>query len=118
MICMEKRKKIFLEKCRYPELARRVLDQMGESWNNIIKYPEDFRDAGAGVSGFVYYSDTVPFSKRNLVLIMNALNDFENEIGSPLNKPTDDETAFYNWLAWFALENTIQEIIDFKEGCF
>lgn len=105
----------FLAKCRHPELAEAVLKQMGVDWKDLIQYPQDYRDAGAGVSGFIYYSETVPFAKKHLVQIMDALNEFENETGSPLKKPTDDDTQFYNWLAWFALENTIQELIDYLE---
>lgn len=101
----------YLSESRMPELARLVLDQMGMDWEEIIERPEDFRDAGAGVSGFIYYSDTVPFAKDNLVLIMNALNEFESETGCPLKKPTDDETQFYNWMAWFALESVVDEIM-------
>jgi len=114
---MSKTKKEFLEKyARHPELAKKVFRQMGADWKEIIKYPEDYRDAGAGVSGFIYYSETVPFAKRNLVLIMNSLNEFEHETGSPLKKPTDDKTQFYNWLSWFALESVIDDVICYKES--
>ncbi len=105
----------FLKNCRNPELAKKVLNQMGEEWKEIISRPEDFRDASAGVSGFIYYSETIPFAKRNLVLIINALNEFEQDCGL-LGKPTDDETQYYNWLSWFALENTIDDIMNFKEA--
>ena len=107
-------RKAFVENCRYPELAKKVLNQLGASFADLIECPIDYRDAGAGVSGFIYYSETVPFAKRNLMLIMNALNEFESECGL-LNKPTDDETAYYNWLAWFALETTVQEVMDMLE---
>ena len=110
-----KTKKEFLEGSRSPKLAQKVLNQMGMTWKEIIDNPEDYRDASAGVSGFIYYNETVEFAKDNLVLIMNALNEFETETGAPLDKPTDDETQYYNWLSWFALENTISDIIDFKE---
>lgn len=110
-----KTKTEFLNNCRYPDLAKAVLNQMGADWKELIKYPSDYRDAGAGVNGFIYYSETIPFAKKHLVKIMNALNEFETETGCHLNKPTDDETQFYNWLSWFALENTIQELMDFLE---
>ena len=110
-----KTKKEFIENCQHPELANKVLNKMGASWNEIIEHPYDYRNAGDGVSGFIYYSETVPFAKSNLVLIQNVLNEFELECGV-LKKPTDDETQYYNWMAWFALENTIQEIIYYKEN--
>lgn len=114
---MAKTKKEFLERfSSNPKLARKVFNQMGQSWSDIIEYPEDFRDASAGVSGFIYYKDTVAFAKRNLALITKALHEFEQEIGTPLKKPTDDETQYLNWLAWFALENTIDEVIQYKES--
>lgn len=112
-----KTKKEFLERfASHPELAKKVFRQMGVDWKEIIEYPEDFRDASSGVSGFVYYRDTVPFAKRNMVLITKALHDFEQEMGTPLKKPTDDETQYLNWLAWFALENTIDEVMGYKES--
>lgn len=112
-----KTKKEFLERfASNPTLAKKVLNQIGESWNNIIRYPEDYRDASVGVSGFIYYKDTVAFAKRNLALITKALHEFEQEIGTPLKKPTDDETEYLNWLAWFALENTIDDVIQYKES--
>lgn len=106
-------KKEFLEQSRNPELAKRVLKQMGADWKEIIAYPEDYRNAGAGVSGFIYYSETEKFAKRNIELILKALNEFEEEIGEPLKKDNDN---YLNWLSWFALENTIQEIMDYKES--
>jgi len=114
---MTKTKKEFLNKyASNPELARKVFNQMSASWKEIIKYPEDFRDAGAGVGGFIYYNETVPFAKQNMTLITRALHEFEQEIGMPLKKPTDDETQYLNWLAWFALENTIDDVIQYKES--
>ena len=111
-----KTKKEFLENCQHRELAEAVLDQTGMVWKDLIQYPEDYRDAGAGVSGFIYYSDTCKFAKDNLLLIINALNEFEHETGAPLDKPTDDETQYLNWLSWFALENTIDQIMQYKDN--
>lgn len=108
---MKLSKSKFISESRYPELTKKVLNQIGVEWSQLKEYPYDYRDAGAGVSGFIYYSETVPFAKHNLVLIMNALNEFENEIGEPIKKPTDDETQFYNWLSWFALETVIDDLI-------
>ena len=97
-----------------PELAKAVLDQMGEDFSQIIEFPYDYRDAGAGVSGFIYYNETLEFAEKNTYQILKSLNEFENECGQ-LDKPTDDETQYFNWLAWFALETTIQDIINYVE---
>jgi hypothetical protein len=111
-----KTKKDFLTNySNHPELAKKVLNQMTVSWNEIAVCPDDYRNAAHGVSGFIYYSETVKFAKRNLVLIMRALNEYERECGQ-LDKPTDDDTQYFNWLAWFALENTIQEITYYLEA--
>lgn len=104
----------FLNECTNSKLAERVLNQIDDD-DSVFAYPNDYRDASAGVSGFIYYSDTVKFAKENLVLITNALNEFESECGV-LNKPQEDETQFYNWMAWFALENTISNLIHYLEN--
>lgn len=112
-----KTKKDFLENySSNADLAKKVINQIGLNWKDLIEHPNDYRDASAGVSGFIYYYDTVRFAKRNLVLIMNVLNDFESQCGLLTNKPTDDETQYYNWLAWFALETVIHEVINYIES--
>lgn len=105
----------YLEESRNPQLAQAVLDQMGLDFEEVIERPSDFRDASAGVSGFIYYSETTQFAKDNLLLITMTLNEFEEEIGSTLSKPKEDETQYLNWLAWFALETVIDEIMTLTE---
>lgn len=107
--------KDYLKTSRNSELAQVVLEQMGLDFQEVIERPYDFRDASVGVSGFIYYSETTQFAEKNLLTIINALNEFETEIGEPLKKPTDDETQYLNWLAWFALETVIDEIITLTE---
>lgn len=98
------------------DLARKTLKQGGVDWSTIKEYPNDYYAANTGsVGGMIYYSDTVKFAKKNLVLIMNALNQFEQDCGLLENKPTDDDTQYYNWLAWFAWENTMSEVINYLE---
>lgn len=99
----------------YQEKLFRAVVRQGPDWSEIWERPEDFRDAGAGVSGFIYYSDTEPFAKRNMVEIMQCLNDFEDEIGEPLKKDNDN---LLNWLAWFALEHVIDKVMAYKEGSY
>jgi len=93
-------------------LFRSVVRQVGD-WSEIWERPEDYRDAGAGVSGFIYYGDTEPFAKRNMVNILHCLNEFEQEIGEPLRKDNDN---LLNWYAWFALEHIIDKVMAYKEG--
>jgi hypothetical protein len=114
---MAKTRKEFLEDySSNPELAKKVFKQMGLTWKELIERPEDFRDAGAGVSGFIYYTDTRDFAKKNLLLIVNARNEFEQEMGEPIRtEPFDDETEYLNWMSWFALENTISDLISYVE---
>lgn len=111
-----KTKKEYLQKSNKPDLAKVVLKQLELDFNELLERPNDFRDASAGISGFIYYSETTKFAKDNLWLITKALNEFESEIGEPLKKPIDDETQYLNWLAWFALESVIDEIIQLQES--
>jgi len=108
-----KTKKEFLENSNTPELAKEVFNQMGASWKEFSEYPQDYRDASAGVNGFIYYSETEPFAKRNIELILEALNEFEEEIGEPLKK---DNNNLLNWYAWFALEHVVGQVMDYVEN--
>lgn len=94
------------------KLFRAVMRQMSASWDEIWEYPEDYRNASVGIGGFVYYSETEPFAKRNMVEIMQCLNDLEQDLGEPLKKDNDN---LLNWLAWFALEHIIDKIMGYKE---
>ena len=94
------------------QLFKAVVRQVG-SWQDIWDAPEDFRDAGAGVSGFIYYTDTHKFAKKNIENILHCLNEFEDDLGEPLKKDNDN---LLNWYAWFALEHIIDKIMVYKEG--
>ena len=63
----------FLSDCQHPELSKIVLNQIDDD-ETVFEYPNDFRDASAGVSGFIYYTDTVKFAKKNIYLILQAVN--------------------------------------------
>lgn len=100
-----------------PELHEKVFNAGGVDFREFKERPNDFYAVNTGsVGGMIYYEDTVRFARKNLVLIMNALNDFENECGLLPNKPTDDETQFYNWLTWFAWESMAGELISYLEN--
>lgn len=94
------------------ELAKKVLKAGGVDWKDLKEYPSDYQDASSGaVNGMIYYTDTVKFAKKNHLLILQALQDYESEIGEPLNKPNPtDETQYFNWLAWFSWENMMFEL--------
>lgn len=101
-----------------PELAKKVLKAGGLGWALIKEMKWDAYAANTGaVPGMIYYSDTVKFAKRNFRLIIEALRAFEAECG-PLQTPAheDGEEQYYNWLTWFAWENTMGEVLNYLEA--
>lgn len=102
---------------RNPELHKKVLRAGGVSFEQFKEYPGDYYVANTGaVPGMVYYADTTKFAKRNIWLILEALFEYENEIGQPLDKPTDDLEQFQNWLAWFAWESMAGDLTNYLEA--
>ena len=107
-------KSVIKETCHTEEeerLFKAVVRQFGD-WKQMFEYPMDYRDASAGVSGFIYYTDTEKFAKRNIEEIITVLAEFEEELGEPLKKDTDN---ILNWYAWFALEHIVDKIMGYKE---
>ena len=94
------------------DLFKSVMNQTAATWPEIWEYPEDYRDASAGVNGFIYYTETEKFAEKNIRNILYCLNQFEEEIGEPLKKDNDN---LLNWYAWFALEHVIDKIMMYKE---
>lgn len=101
-------RKEFISNSNFPELTAKVLKQLPYTWKELTSNVEDYCNADAGVSGFIYYSETVPFAKRNMALIIPLLNATEEACGR-LQKPNDYQ-GYMNWLAWFALESTMLEL--------
>jgi len=102
----------------HPELHKKAWKAGHVDWKDYKEYPQDYYAANTGaVPGMIYYDDTVAFGKRNQGLIHDAIKDFENECG-PLDVPrfADDETQYYNWLAWFAWENMAGELQNYLEN--
>lgn len=120
-------------------LKRAVMRQFGNSEYFYESVP-DIANYGAsgGVSGFIYYSDTVNFTKRNKNKIMQSLTELSNDIGESIisvlshwqclkgmsqreimeglyNPKSDNKTTVYNALAWYALEEVVN--IVYNEGC-
>ena len=123
---------------QFPKLARAVVDQMGgedsflQSWKDIINH-----GINGGFSGFIYYSETTDFAKRNIRLIremaMQQADDFGmgmlemiqgfnclgkdfslDEIGETLFGG-DDHTQILNALAWYAAEEVCHQYSVSKE---
>ena len=110
------------------KLINAVAKQIG-GMANLKDHAIDICNYGAsgGFNGFVYYTDTLAFTKRNHVLIIELLNNYADDIGTNalellsgfncfkdmseheifdglMNPKSDDRTTIYNGLAWFALE--------------
>lgn len=110
-------------------LVRAVVRQAG-GWETFKETAIDVANHGAnhGVSGFIYYNDTVAFTKRQKANIMELAKEQANDFGSDsvysmiasfncLNDVEEYEVAqaihtgkgematqIYNALAWYALE--------------
>ncbi len=123
-----------------PSLIRAVVRQIG-GWQYFKESAQDVASHGAdtGWSGFTYYTDTVPFAKRNFNEIMKMANEMAQDFGSdgPIslvagfnclkgetqesvadglyNSRSDTRTTIFNALAWFALEEVAQAYEVFAE---
>lgn len=121
-------------------IARPVLRQLGgiESLGELQSVNASSYGAGAGFTGFIYYSETVDFWRKNRAAITAAINDDaaglgENplemvcrfrslegfsvdEVGRALyGRYSDDLTQVYNVFAWYALESVAYR---FGEYCY
>jgi len=115
-----------------------IINQYGDLESLVEQVEADgYIDASTGVSGFIYYSDTVKFTKQNLKSILSLLQEeayqigyesiidhiasfgclkgiSKSEIELALLTETDDTTQVYNALAWYCIEyvgNLIESII-------
>lgn len=117
------------------KLINAVKRQLGSEWKTDL---EDVCRSGAsaGYGGFIYYSDTISFFRRNRAEIVelvkemagdfgvnmlefvaefNCLKDFDytDEIGRALwGKLQSDDVQVPNALAWFALEEVARFVCD------
>ena len=112
-------------------VARQIggLKELKNYASNICNYGAD-----GGFNGFIYYTDTVAFTKKNHALIIELLNSVSDDMGvnslellngfncfkgmneheifdGLMNPRSDDRTTIYNGLAWFALEE-VSRFID------
>ena len=125
-----------------PKLAGAVIRQFG-GWDNFREKAHDVANHGisGGYCGFIYFDDTVAFTKKHKKQIAENIQQFADEIGESFTKVianfnclknsgiTDDDviTALmyprscdeyvlqqvYNALAWYAGETVAYEYTDY-----
>lgn len=119
-------------------LIRAVVRQIG-GWEEFRERASDVANYGAdgGFCGFVYYSDTVPFFKRNKTAILDLAKNMASDFGQDVyemiagfnclktdsgtvaeavhNPRTNDPEQVRNALAWFALEEVARSYCDALE---
>lgn len=120
-------------------LKRAVMLQFGDSESFYESVP-DIANYGAsgGVNGFIYYTETMAFTKRNKAKIMQCLEELSSDCGESIismlsqwkclkgltqreimeglyNPKSDDKTQVYNALAWHALEDVAHTV--YNTGC-
>ena len=121
-----------------PKLIRSVIRQIG-GWLEFKEHAEDVSNYGAagGFGGFIYYTDTVAFTKRNKAEIEAMLKGLAEDIGESFadclcgfnclkgieagdvldgyyNPRSDYRTDVYNALAWYALEEVATAYSDWQ----
>lgn len=91
------------------DVAQSILDSGNDE--EIKCYIKDVLNNGcvSGIaSNLVYYTDTKEFFISHMEEIDELRQDMEYQIGEPLKI----EYPLYNWLAWFAYEETTRKIAD------
>lgn len=107
----------FFEQCSHPYFFKKVWNQSGLRFSDVKRYPHDFRDPSSGsVPGFIYYHDTENFAKNNMIWILQLVAEFDKETGSNTIVRANETGSLLNFLAWFAYESFIIELIDFLES--
>lgn len=120
-------------------LVRAVVRQAG-GWEAFQENAEDVANHGAdgGFHGFIYYRDTVAFTRRNREAIIEALTESADSLGETVAglvrsfrclggeyteddigralwgrfTDSDETTQIYNALAWFALETVAYDYVN------
>lgn len=130
--------KALIEQTNIPAtLVRSTIRQAG-GWDSFREIAWDVANYGAsgGFRGFIYYTDTVAFAKRNLKHILAYANDMADDCGysSALDlihsfnclreltalevsmaihrRGDENQTQVMNALAWFALEEVSRVYCD------
>jgi len=133
-------KKLIESTCIPAALVRATVRQCG-GWDNFTDRACDVANHGAagGFSGFIYYPETVAFTRRNRAAIAELCESMAEEIGAggavalvrgfnclkgdytegevarTLYGTGDGEQIVANALAWFALEETARAYVDLIE---
>ena len=120
-------------------LIRATVRQCG-GWDRFTDRAPDVTNHGAdgGFSGFIYYKETLAFTRRNRAAIVKLCEDMAKEIGesgpvalvkgfrclsgssesevaASLYGRGDGDTQVSNALAWFALEEVSRAFVDMRE---
>ena len=124
-----------------PESLIRATVRQSGGWSSFKERAEDAKNHGAsgGFSGWIYYKDTLAFTRRNradivtlceriaydlgesgpvaLVRGFNCLKSAtEAEVASTLYGKGDEDTQVSNALAWFAFEEVARAYCDAVEA--
>lgn len=124
------------------KLIRAVIRQVGgfEAFKEIADNVTNYGAAG-GFGGFIYYTDTIPFTRKNRALIVELLTDLNLELYGnknysetlinfnclkgfePIeildglhNSRSDYRSTVYNALAWFVLEEVAIDFHNIERG--
>lgn len=129
--------KAFTAKTDIPaDLVRAVIRQAG-GWDSFRESASDIANYGAagGVSGFIYYAETVAFTEKNkadiiamakaqaadlgaesiysMVAGFNGLDLDACHVAEAIHDPeAEDKTQVFNVLAWYALEEVARAFSD------
>ena len=94
------------------QLEKAVLKQIGVSKKEFVNNVSNYRDASAGISGFIYYSDTHEFTMRNQTAIIELLEEMASEFGQEVGEMVagfgvfggqmeyEDKKDLYSFLSW------------------
>lgn len=117
------------------QLIRAVVRQSG-GWESFCEHAADVMNHGAdgGFHGFIYYTETVAFAKRQKAVILEMAKQMAADLGEDVytmiggfnclkiepteaaeaihNPRSQDRTQVFNALAWYALEEVSRSYAD------
>lgn len=119
-------------------LIRAVAKQLGGLENLCTDYRDILRSgATAGYCGFIYYTDTEAFTRKNRARILESVQNLAHELGENMlqfiasfnclnlseteifealsNHKSEHRTELYNALAWYALEEVARAFEQYHE---
>lgn len=78
------------------KLQNAVLKQIGISLKDFKQNVSDYRDASAGIPGFIYYSDTHKFALKNQSSINELLEETAEQLGEDVFSMVSSFGVFRN----------------------